>query len=71
MAMRAFPAVLFGGLESISGAIIGGLVIGVMESLVGGYLDPTYSELTPYVVLLLVLLIRPEGLFGLKRIERI
>ena len=46
MAMRAFPAVLFGGLESISGAIIGGLVVGIIESLIGGYLDPKFSELT-------------------------
>jgi len=71
MAAKAFPAVLFGGLESISGAIIGGLVIGVLESLAGGYIDPMVSEIAPYIVLLLVLLVRPEGLFGLKRIERI
>jgi branched-chain amino acid transport system permease protein len=71
VAIKACPAVLFGGLESVSGAIIGGLVVGILESLVGGYLDPKLSEITPYIVLLLVLLIRPEGLFGLKRIERI
>lgn len=71
VAIKAFPAVLFGGLESVSGAIIGGLVVGILESLVGGYLDPKLSEITPYIVLLLILLIRPEGLFGLKRIERI
>jgi branched-chain amino acid transport system permease protein len=70
-AIKAFPVVLFGGLESVSGAIIGGLVIGIIESLVGGYLDPKLSEIAPYILLLLVLLIRPEGLFGLKRIERI
>jgi len=71
MAIKAFPAVLFGGLESVTGAIIGGLVIGVLESLVGGYIDPKLSEISPYIILLLVLLIRPEGLFGLRRIERI
>ncbi|MEJ2718410.1 MAG: hypothetical protein P8182_14955 [Deltaproteobacteria bacterium] len=71
MAIKAFPAVLFGGLESITGAIIGGLVIGVLESLVGGYIDPKLSEISPYIILLLVLLVRPEGLFGLRRIERI
>ena len=71
LAAKAFPAVLFGGLESITGAIVGGLVIGVIESLVGGYINPQLSEITPYIVLLLILLIRPEGLFGLKRIERI
>lgn len=71
MAIKAFPAVLFGGLESMTGAIVGGLVIGIVESMVGGYLNPQLSEIAPYIVLLLILLIRPEGLFGLKRIERI
>jgi branched-chain amino acid transport system permease protein len=71
VAIKAFPAVLFGGLESVLGAIIGGLTVGILESLVGGYVDPKYSEITPYIILLLVLLFRPEGLFGLKRIERI
>jgi branched-chain amino acid transport system permease protein len=71
MAIKAFPAVLFGGLESMTGAIVGGLVIGIVESLVGGYLNPQLSEIAPYIILLLILLIRPEGLFGLKRIERI
>ena len=71
IAVKAFPAVLFGGLESATGAIVGGLTVGIIESLVGGYVDPKFSEITPYIVLLLVLLFRPEGLFGLKRIERI
>jgi branched-chain amino acid transport system permease protein len=71
LALKAFPAVLFGGLESIGGAILGGIIIGILESLVGGYVDPKFSEITPYVVLLIILLFRPEGLFGLKRIERI
>jgi branched-chain amino acid transport system permease protein len=71
MAIKAFPVVLFGGLESIAGAIVGGLVIGVIESMVGGLVDPQLAEITPYIVLLLVLLVRPEGLFGLQRIERI
>jgi len=52
-------------------APVGGLTVGILESLVGGYIDPKFSEITPYVILLLVLLFRPEGLFGLKRIERI
>lgn len=69
--LKAFPAVLFGGLESIGGAIIGGLTVGVIESLIGGLIDPKFSEITPYVILLLILLVRPEGLFGLKRVERI
>jgi len=77
IALKAFPAVLFGGLESIPGAIIGGLTVGVIENLVAGLpQDPALrslhlGDIAPYVFMLLVLLIRPDGLFGLKRIERI
>ena len=69
--LKAFPAVLFGGLESIPGALIGGLVVGLLENLAAGLIDPKVGEITPYVILLLVLMFRPQGLFGLKRIERI
>lgn len=69
--LKALPAVLFGGLESIPGALIGGLVVGVIENLTGGLIDPNFGEITPYIILLLILVFRPEGLFGLKRIERI
>ena len=74
VALKAFPAVILGGLESIPGAIIGGLTIGVVETIVGGYLDdvlPGAKELTPFVVLFLVLMIRPYGLFGKEEIERV
>jgi len=71
IALKAFPAVLFGGVESIAGAIIGGLITGIIENLVGGLIDPSLGEISPYVILLLVLILRPTGLFGLKRIERI
>lgn len=69
--LKAFPAVLFGGLDSIPGALIGGLVVGVLENLAGGLIATWAMEITPYVVLLLILIVRPEGLFGLRRIERI
>jgi branched-chain amino acid transport system permease protein len=72
MALRAFPAVLLGGLESIPGAIVGGLTIGVVETLVSGYVSTSAGqELAPFLVLMLVLIIRPDGLLGQKRIERI
>ena len=71
MAFKALPAIMFGGLDSVAGAIIGGLVVGVLEKMAGGYIDPKIAEITPYIILLLILMIRPEGLFGLKRIERI
>lgn len=77
VALKAFPAVLFGGLESIPGAIIGGLTVGVIESLAQGLPRSAairamgLGQIAPYLVMLLVLLVRPQGLFGLKRIERI
>lgn len=73
VALRAFPAVLLGGLDSIGGALIGGLVIGIVQEW-GNLIYPgteAGTELGPYVVLMIVLVIRPDGLFGQKRIERI
>ena len=72
--LAAFPAVLLGGLDSIPGALVGGLIIGLSQGLVSASKVPmvrSAAEIMPYVVLLIVLLIRPEGLFGQKRIERI
>ncbi len=72
--LAAFPAVLLGGLESIPGTIIGGLLIGLSQGLVAAskiQFVRNSGEIMPYIMLLLVLLIRPEGLFGQKRIERI
>jgi len=70
----AFPAILLGGLESLGGAVIGGICIGLVQALVQAskLIEVRNSaEIAPYVLLLLVLLIRPEGLFGQKRIERV
>jgi branched-chain amino acid transport system permease protein len=81
--LSAFPAVLLGGLESIPGAVIGGLLIGLIQGLVAVpnnefFLGPETAQairsstvIVPYVILLIVLLIRPEGIFGQKRIERV
>jgi branched-chain amino acid transport system permease protein len=70
----AFPAILLGGLESLPGAIVGGIAVGLAQELVSTAKlieIRNSSEIAPYVLLLIVLLIRPEGLFGQKRIERI
>ncbi len=70
----AFPAVLLGGLESLPGAIVGGLCIGLAQAIVQASTlieVRSASEIAPYILLLIVLVIRPEGLFGLKRIERV
>ena len=72
--LAAFPAVLLGGLDSIPGTIIGALMIGLSQGLVKVSkvaIVRNSAEIMPYVVLMIVLLIRPEGLFGQKRIERI
>lgn len=73
VALRVFPAVLLGGLESVGGALVGGLIIGIVEQF-GTLINSSQqvgTNLAPYVVLMLVLLIKPDGLFGEKRIERI
>jgi branched-chain amino acid transport system permease protein len=72
--LKVLPAVIFGGLDSILGAIIGGLVVGLLEFLSAGYLDPyipAINEVFPFIVLVLVLMIRPYGLFGTEEIERV
>jgi len=72
--LAAFPVVLLGGLDSIPGTLVGGLVIGLAAGLVSASKVPIVrdaAEIMPYVVLLIVLILRPEGLFGQRRIERI
>jgi branched-chain amino acid transport system permease protein len=62
--LKAFPAAVIGGFGSIPGAIAGGLIIGLVESLSGFYLPEGFKDVAAYVVVLLVLVIRPQGLFG-------
>jgi branched-chain amino acid transport system permease protein len=69
--LKAFPVVFLGGLESFPGVLIGGVVLGMAEGLVGGYVGAEWVDITPFVILLVVLLLRPEGIFGIKRVERV
>ncbi|HYI03420.1 MAG TPA: branched-chain amino acid ABC transporter permease [Reyranella sp.] len=73
--LKVFPVVILGGLDSIGGALIGGLIIGIVESLAAGYLDPYVGggtkDFAPYVLMILVLMIRPYGIFGRRQIERV
>jgi branched-chain amino acid transport system permease protein len=62
--IKAFPAAIVGGFSSLPGAIVGGLVIGLVESLSGFYLPEGFKDVMPYVVVLLMLAVRPTGLFG-------
>ncbi len=71
LGLKVFPVVILGGLDSIGGAIIGGLIIGLLETFTGGYLSPSLRDVIPYIVLVFILLIRPYGLFGLVEIERV
>jgi branched-chain amino acid transport system permease protein len=64
--LKAFPAAVVGGFGSLPGAIVGGLVIGIVESLAGFYLPEGFKDTAPYIVVLLMLMIKPNGLFGEK-----
>ncbi len=71
---RALPAALIGGIDSPTGALLGGLLLGVIEHTVGTMLNayiPGISDIIPFVILLAILIIKPYGLFGTERIERV
>jgi branched-chain amino acid transport system permease protein len=69
--IQAFPAAILGGLDSVLGTALGALAIGVAENLAAGYIGSGYKEIAGFVIILLVLMIRPHGLFGEKDIERV
>jgi branched-chain amino acid transport system permease protein len=67
---KGLPVLILGGLDSVPGALVGGLILGLVEPL-GGYWAPAIREVVPWIVMLVILLIRPYGLFGQRDIERI
>ena len=69
--LLALPAVVIGGLQSIPGAIFGGLLVGLIEQLASGYISPKARDIFIYIPLLLLLLVRPWGLFGTKELGRV
>ncbi len=71
LGLKAFPATVLGGFDSILGSGFSGLIIGVFENQVGGYLSSTLKEVAGFLLILVVLMVRPFGLFGEKRIERV
>ena len=82
LGLLVLPAVVIGGLNSVPGAIVGGIIIGLLQNLAGGYLDPLtiagvklfpggVKDIFPYVVMTIVLLVKPYGLWGWTRIERV
>jgi branched-chain amino acid transport system permease protein len=71
LGLKAFPATVLGGFDSVLGSGVSGLAIGVLENLVGGYMASTLKEIIGFLLILVVLMVRPFGLFGEKRIERV
>lgn len=71
LGLKAFPAAVLGGFGSIPGAIIGGLIIGLTESFAGIYLPVGFKDVAAYIILIIVLIIRPEGLFGIQEKKKV
>ena len=77
IAFRAFPAVVIGGLDSIVGAIVGGVLVGLVEVFVGSYLGGFsmlglgFSAVVPWLLMMVVLLVKPYGIFGTKEVRRV
>lgn len=78
VALAALPVIILGGLDSLGGAVLGGMIIGVLQQVIAVYhrewfpfLDQNVRDIVPYLVMLLVLLVRPHGLFGTKEVERV
>ena len=73
--LTVLPVVILGGLDSVLGAIIGGFIIGICQNLAGGYLDPLVGgglkDVVPFIIVLLILMVKPHGLFGSRGIERV
>ena len=74
--LKAFAVVLLGGVNSIGGAIVAGIILGMLENVAAGYLDPILpggglAQVFPFFVMIIVLVFRPHGLFGLAHIERV
>jgi branched-chain amino acid transport system permease protein len=71
LGLKGFAAAILGGLGSFPGAIVGGLVLGLMESLGAGYLSSAYKDVIAFVIILVVLFFRPDGILGALRSDRV
>lgn len=69
--LKGFAAAVLGGLTSLSGAVLGGLIVGVVESLAGGYIHSSVMELSPFVVIMIVLVFKPTGLLSFHKARRV
>jgi branched-chain amino acid transport system permease protein len=69
--IRAFAAALLGGMGSLAGAVLGGLSLGVIENLAAGYVDTSLTDVAPFLLIILVLLVRPQGLLGRREVVKV
>jgi branched-chain amino acid transport system permease protein len=69
--LKGFAAAVLGGFESVPGAIVGGLLIGVIELLFGGYVSTAFQQVSAFCIIIIVLFVRPHGLFGHKPTHRV
>ena len=69
--LRAFPAVILGGLDSAIGSAVSGVIVGILENLGEGFIGKGIKEVAGFIVILIVLMVRPYGLFGTREVERV
>ncbi len=71
LGLKSFPATVVGGLDAVIGSGIGGVSVAIIENLVGGYIAPIMKEIAGFIMILVILMVRPFGLFGQRDIERV
>ena len=71
LALKGFAAAMLGGMGNPKGALVGGLLLGLLEALTAGYISSQYKDAAAFVVILAVLFAMPQGLFGAKSTERV
>ncbi len=71
LGLKGFAAAVLGGLNSSTGAVVGGFILGILESLAAGFISSAYKDAVAFVLLLLMLFLRPQGLLGLKEIKKL
>jgi branched-chain amino acid transport system permease protein len=69
--LKAFVAAVLGGIGNLPGAALGGIIIGITETLVSGYISSTYRDAIAFAVLILILLVKPSGLLGKKEVDKV
>ncbi|MCP4575023.1 MAG: branched-chain amino acid ABC transporter permease [Deltaproteobacteria bacterium] len=71
LGLKVFPVIILGGLNSVGGAILGGIIIGLLETLSGGYISQSLQDIIPYIALVLILIVKPSGFFGRAEPEKV